>query len=102
MPPGQRMMGTVATLQRILLAAAGALAGLVVGWLVAVNVIITFGIDRGYEATIPEVFRENPVAGAVAALILVAGPVLGAWSALRLARSVSPPRRPQPPVGTGR
>jgi uncharacterized membrane protein len=64
----------------------GGTIGAVVGAIVAVNFVITVGIDAGYEASIPEIFRENAVAGVVTVLILVAGPVLGVLIAHRLRR----------------
>lgn len=62
----------------------GGIAGGIVGAIAAVNVVIYAGIERGYEATIPEVFRESPLIGSVVVAILGAGPVLGAWIARRV------------------
>jgi uncharacterized membrane protein len=64
----------------------GGIVGGVAGAIVAVNFIIYAGIDRGYEATIPEVFRQSVVAGVVTVAVLVAGPVVGVWIARRLRR----------------
>jgi hypothetical protein len=64
----------------------GGIVGGVAGAVVAVNVVIFAGIDRGYEATIPEVFRENTLVGVVVVMILVTGPVLGVITARRLRR----------------
>lgn len=64
----------------------GGIVGGVAGAIVAVNVVIFTGIDRGYEATIPEVFRENTLVGVVVIMILVTGPVLGVTIARRLRR----------------
>ena len=55
----------------------GAILGFVVGAIVAVNVVIFSGIDRGYEASIPEVFRENAFVGVLTVAVLVSGPILG-------------------------
>jgi hypothetical protein len=64
----------------------GGIAGGVVGAIVAVNVVIYAGIEGGYEATIPEVFRENAFVGLVTVAILGSGPVLGVLVARRLRR----------------
>lgn len=65
---------------------AGGIGGGVVGAVIAVNVVIYSGIERGYEATIPEVFRENVFVGFVVVAILVAGPLIGVWAARRVRR----------------
>lgn len=62
----------------------GGIAGGVVGAIAAVNVVIYAGIERGYEATIPEVFRESFWVGAVVVAILGAGPLVGVWIARRV------------------
>jgi hypothetical protein len=64
----------------------GGFAGGVVGAVVAVSVVIYTGIDRGYEATIPEVFRESVLTGLVVVAILVAGPLIGVLTARRVRR----------------
>ena len=56
----------------------GALIGMIVAAIVAVNLVILSGIDSGYETTIPELFRENVFLGIVTVAILVAGPIVGA------------------------
>ena len=38
----------------------GAIIGFAVGAIVAVNVVIAAGVDRGYQASIPEVFETQP------------------------------------------
>ncbi|HEY6627420.1 MAG TPA: hypothetical protein VI193_00380 [Acidimicrobiia bacterium] len=53
----------------------GLFGGAVVGAIVAVNLIITVGI--GYDVSLAEVYRENPLVGIVTTAILVAGPILG-------------------------
>lgn len=65
----------------------GGFIGGVVGAIAAVNLVIFAGIDRGYEATIPEVFEESPLVGFVTVVILVAGPVLGVLVARRARRN---------------
>jgi hypothetical protein len=64
----------------------GGILGGVVGGIVAVNFVIYAGIEPGYEATIPEVFRQSTLAGIVTVLILVAGPVGGVFVARRIRR----------------
>ena len=64
----------------------GGIVGGAVGAIVAVNFVIYVGIDRGYEASIPEVFRQNLLAGIVTVTILGSGPVLGAIIARRRRR----------------
>jgi len=65
---------------------AGGIVGGVAGAIVAVNLVIYAGIDRGYEATIAEVFRQSVVVGVFTVAVLVAGPVVGVWIARRLRR----------------
>lgn len=65
---------------------AGGIVGGVAGAIVAVNFVIYAGIERGYEATVPEVFRQSVVAGVITVAILVAGPAVGVWIARRLRR----------------
>jgi hypothetical protein len=64
----------------------GGIVGGAAGAIVSVNFVIFTGIDRGYEATIPEVFGENTLVGVVVVMILVTGPVLGVIIARRLRR----------------
>ena len=66
----------------------GAVLGGVVGAIVAVNFVIYSGIEGGYEASIPEVFRQNAAVGIVTVSILLAGPVVGVVLARRI-RSTS-------------
>jgi hypothetical protein len=63
---------------------AGGLIGGVVGAIVAVNFVIFSGLERGYETTIPEIFRENAIVGVMTVAILAAGPVLGVLMAHRM------------------
>jgi MFS family permease len=66
--------------------AIGGVIGGVIGAIVAVNFVIYVGIEGGYEATIPEVFRQNVVAGVITVAVLVGGPLLGVVVARRLRR----------------
>ena len=63
--------------------AVGGIAGAVMGAIVAVNFVICVGIERGYEASIADVFRRSTLAGIVTVAILLAGPFLGVWAARR-------------------
>jgi len=62
---------------------AGGVIGGVVGAIVAGNFVIYVGIEDGCEASIPDVFRQNVVAGVVTVAVLLAGPVLGIVGARR-------------------
>jgi len=81
-------MGTVAA-RKMLRGFVGALVGAIVGAIVAVNFVIAFGPDSGYESSIPDVFRENVLVGIVTVAILVAGPMAGAIVAGRMRRAPS-------------
>lgn len=48
--------------------------------------MIYTGIEKGYEASLVEVFQHSLIAGIVTVMILVAGPVLGVLTARRLRR----------------
>ena len=64
----------------------GLLAGGSVGAVVAVNVVIFAGTDRGYEASLADVFRQNALVGLLVVAVLFAGPVLGVMIARRVRR----------------
>jgi hypothetical protein len=64
----------------------GGLAGGLVGAVVAVNIMIYFGTDDGYEATLSEVIQQNALTGIAMLIALVAGPVLGVFIARRRRR----------------
>lgn len=64
----------------------GGISGGLVGAIVAVNLVIYSGMERGYETTIPEVFRESALVGSLVVAVLLAGPVVGVWIARRLRR----------------
>jgi hypothetical protein len=55
----------------------GIVLGGLVGAIAAVNFVIYFGIEGGYEASIPDVFRQSTLAGIVTVGLLAAGPVIG-------------------------
>ncbi len=74
--------------QRIGEMAAGAILGFIVGAIVAVNVVITAGVDRGYQASLAEVFEESAVLGVAVLAILVAGPIVGVYAARRIRRKM--------------
>jgi formate-dependent nitrite reductase membrane component NrfD len=55
----------------------GIAIGGLVGAIVAVNIVIYAGIEQGYEASIPDVFRQNALVGVLTVGTLIAGPVVG-------------------------
>lgn len=63
--------------------AIGAVLGFVVGAVVAVNVQIFSGVTDGYEASLAEVWDHSPFVTLVIVGLWVAGPVVGAWFAVR-------------------
>lgn len=54
----------------------GGLGGLVVAWIVAVNLVIYLGVEGGYQAGPGDVFEHSWILGIVVVAIVVAGPVL--------------------------
>ena len=54
------------------------------GAILAVNVVIFSGIEDGYEANIPDVFRQNALVGVLVVAILIAGPVVGVMTRRRM------------------
>ncbi len=54
----------------------GGLGGLVVAWIVAVNLVIYLGVESGYQAGPGDVFKHSWILGIVVVAVLVAGPVL--------------------------
>ena len=74
------------TVRRVAETVIGAILGLVVGAIIAVNLIIIAGVERGYEASLIEVFEENALVAVSAVVILVAGPVVGVIVARRIRR----------------
>jgi MFS family permease len=64
--------------------AMGGVVGGIIGAIVAVNFVIYAGIEGGYEATIPDVFRQNVIAGVITVVILASGPLVGVVTARRL------------------
>ncbi len=67
----------------------GALVGAVAGAVVAVNIVIFSGIERGYETPLPQIFEENAVVGVITVLVLLAGPLIGATWVLRRGRAAT-------------
>ena len=65
----------------------GAVVGFVTGAIVAVNLVITAGIDRGYESSLADVFEENTVIGVLTVAILISGPIVGVIVANRRPRN---------------
>lgn len=61
----------------------GGVVGGITGVIVAVNVVIFSGVDRGYQASLREVFDESPILGVVVVVVLAAAPVLGVLVARR-------------------
>jgi hypothetical protein len=64
----------------------GGIGGGLVGGIAAVNLVIFTGIEPGYEASIPEVFRQNLFIGLLTVLLLGGGPLLGVIVARRVRR----------------
>lgn len=71
----------------------GGIAGGVVGAIVAVNLVIYAGIEDGYEASISDIFDENPVVGVLTVAILLGAPFAGVAIARqrRRKRNATPP-----------
>lgn len=74
------------TVRRVADTVIGAILGLVAGAIIAINLIITAGVERGYEASLIEVFEENALVAVAAVAILVVGPVVGVIIARRIRR----------------
>lgn len=55
----------------------GVLGGLVVAWIVAVNLVIYLGVQGGYQAGPGDVFGRSVVLGIVVTAVIAAGPALG-------------------------
>ena len=72
------------TKARLIDTVVGAILGLAVGAIAAVNVVITAGVDRGYQASFSEIFKESIFLGVVTVAILAAGPVVGVIAARRI------------------
>lgn len=54
----------------------GGLGGLVIAWVVAVNLVIYLGVEGGYQAGPGDVFEHSWILGIVVVAVLSAGPVL--------------------------
>lgn len=61
--------------------AAGGLVGAIAGGIVAVNLVIYFGVERGYEADLSEVFERSVLLGVLVVAILIGGPIVGVLTA---------------------
>jgi hypothetical protein len=72
------------TKMRLIDTVVGAILGLAVGAIAAVNVVITAGLDRGYQSSFSEIFEESIFLGVVTVAILAAGPVSGVIVARRI------------------
>ena len=72
------------TKTRLIDTVVGAILGLAVGAIAAVNVVITAGVNRGYQASFSEIFEESIFLGVVTVAILAAGPVVGVIAARRI------------------
>ena len=77
---------TTSMRRRVIGTILGAIVGFASGAIISVNVVITAGVDRGYEASLSEVFDENVLVGVGVLVILVAGPVVGVILARRIWR----------------
>lgn len=55
----------------------GGLFGGVLGLIAAANLVIYYGVERGYEASIGAIFAMSPILGLVVIGTLLAGTVLG-------------------------
>ena len=75
----------------------GAIAGYVVALVVAVNVAIFGGAEQGYETPITELMRSRPLLAVVVIVLLIAGPVIGAWIVVRSPGRSSGRARRRPP-----
>lgn len=62
----------------------GALGGGIVGAIVAVNLVITFGPESGYQSSLADVFDDSTALGVVTLAAWITGPLLGVWLARRL------------------
>lgn len=67
----------------------GALLGVIVGAVLAVNIVILVGFERGYETGLSEVFDRRPAVAAVVVLVLVLSPAIGVVLVLRRGRRSS-------------
>jgi hypothetical protein len=62
----------------------GGCVGLVVGWIVALNVMIYSGTERGYETSLAAVFDQQPIVGFAVVILVAAGPIIGVALARRM------------------
>jgi ABC-type uncharacterized transport system permease subunit len=80
---------------RIVAIVVGGVVGGILGAVVAVNLMIYFGTDAGYEASLPEIFDKSTVLGVIVVAVLVAGPFLGGWVATKIRSRRSGPVAPR-------
>lgn len=59
----------------------GGAVGLVAAGIVAVNLVIYYGFELGYETSLSEVFEHSATLGLVVVFTLASGPVVGALTA---------------------
>ncbi len=64
----------------------GGFVGILIGAIVAVNIVIFLGPEEGYEADLYEVFSDSPLVGMLALGALVGGPAFGIVLVRRLRR----------------
>ncbi len=62
----------------------GGAVGVVIGAITALNIMIFFGTDAGYEAGLDELFEQRPAVAVIVVALLVVGPVLGVSLARRV------------------
>ncbi|HKX76862.1 MAG TPA: hypothetical protein VJR05_15875 [Acidimicrobiia bacterium] len=67
----------------------GVFAGALIAAVLAVNMVIYSGIPQGYEAGLVEVFNYNSLLGIAVVIVLLAGPLLGVLTMVRLRRRKS-------------
>jgi hypothetical protein len=79
--------GTRRRLATVALSALGALAGLVIASIVALNLHIFLGVEEGYMAGPTQIVERSSWLLVVDAVILVAAPVLAIILVVRLRRS---------------
>ncbi|MGB7858948.1 MAG: hypothetical protein WBM90_00440 [Acidimicrobiia bacterium] len=68
----------------------GGLAGVVIGAIAAVNLVIFSGFERGYETGLDEVFKERPLTGILVVIFIAVGPALGVLGARLIRRRRRP------------
>jgi ABC-type nitrate/sulfonate/bicarbonate transport system permease component len=64
----------------------GVLLGAISGAVLAVNVVIFAGFERGYETTLSEVFDQRPVVAVIVVAVLALSPAIGGVVGFRRGR----------------